>query len=75
MTTDKIQPPTVIFISIFPFLSSFFIYTCARYLVTICVCIVKCLYDDELLCSNLKKRLSITALFLYGTHNKDNHGS
>ena len=36
----------LLLISIFPFLSSFFIYTCAPYLVTICVCIVKCLYDD-----------------------------
>ena len=56
LTNDnwKIQPPTVIFISIFPFLSSLFVYTCAPYLVTICACIVKCVYDDELLCSNLK---------------------
>ena len=55
----KIQPPTVIFISIFPFLSSHFVYTCAPYLVTICDCIVKCLYDDEMFKSQIKDYLSI----------------
>ena len=59
MTTEHSTSYCYIHINLYFSFFLFYIYTCAQYLVTICDCIVKCLYDDEMFKSQIKDYLSI----------------
>ena len=63
MTTDTFHLLLLYTYQSFLFCVPFFIYTCAPYLVTICVCFVKCMYDDFFLSVRLLSVLRGRSVF------------